>query len=231
MYDVPNLLRNLALSLIPFILSLSVHEFAHAWTAHALGDETAREQGRLTLNPVAHIDPFGTLLLPILGALSQTTGLIAWAKPVPYDPRRFRDGINRRVATALVAAAGPLSNLVLALVCVLAMAGLMRLGVPMLTSDDHWASDPPRPTATCVFLHAMWTRNVALALFNLIPVPPLDGHRLLPPIFDRVMVPLARYGFALLMVIFFFFGGVADFLFYRPMAIVFAVIRTTFGVY
>src|SRR5437867_2736516 len=99
--------------LIPMILSLTVHEYSHALTARRLGDDTAEQLGRLTLNPLAHIDPIGTIALPIL--LSFGPLFFGWAKPVPHNPLRFSPGVNRRTGTMLVAAAGPISNLLLAL--------------------------------------------------------------------------------------------------------------------
>src|SRR5512142_2218234 len=97
--------------LIPLLLSLTVHEFAHAWSAARLGDDTGARAGRLTLNPLAHIDPIGTILLPLLGIP------FGWARPVPVDPSRFRRTVKMRTGVMLTAAAGPLSNVILAVVC------------------------------------------------------------------------------------------------------------------
>src|SRR5580698_8792478 len=104
--------------LIPLILSLTVHEWAHAYSAFRLGDDTAARQGRLTLNPIPHIDPFGTILCPLLGIP------FGWAKPVPVNPVRFNREISMRAGMMITAAAGPLSNLVLAVLCS-ALAGLL----------------------------------------------------------------------------------------------------------
>ncbi|HSM93133.1 MAG TPA: site-2 protease family protein [Anaeromyxobacteraceae bacterium] len=144
------------------ILSLSVHEFAHAWSANKLGDDTAERQGRLTLNPLAHIDPFGTILLPLILVLSHVPAF-GWARPVPIDPTRFRRGVSMGKGMALTASAGPLSNLALALLGTLALGGIYRLGL-----GDGGAGD---------LLRMIILLNVVLALFNLIPVPPLDGSR------------------------------------------------------
>src|SRR5689334_23219884 len=97
--------------LIPLILSLTVHEWAHAYSAFRLGDDTASRQGRLTLNPIPHIDPIGTILCPLLGIP------FGWAKPVPVNPLRFNRGVSMRTGMMITAAAGPLSNLVLAVLC------------------------------------------------------------------------------------------------------------------
>src|SRR5574340_802071 len=112
--------------LIPLVLSLSVHEFAHAWSAWKLGDDTADRMGRLTLNPLAHVDPVGTLLLPLLGIP------FGWAKPVPVQPHRFRPTVNMTTGMMLVAVAGPLANLGLAVLCVLVEALLLRLRSPAI---------------------------------------------------------------------------------------------------
>jgi Zn-dependent protease len=147
--------------LIPLILSLSVHEFAHAWAAWRLGDDTAARAGRLTLNPIAHIDPIGTLLLPLLGIP------FGWAKPVPIDPSRFRRDIRASTGAMITAAAGPLSNVVLAVICTIAY-GLALRYEPQLAMPGSGVRE---------LLLMMIQLNVALAIFNMIPVPPLDGSR------------------------------------------------------
>ena len=149
--------------LIPMVLSLSVHEWAHAWSAYRLGDDTAARQGRLTLNPLVHIDVFGTLLLPLLGVP------FGWAKPVPGNPARFRRGVTMSTGMAITAAAGPLSNLVLALVCAVGLGVMLRIHPEtVMGSDPAWE-----------LLSYGLMLNVSLAVFNLLPVPPLDGSRIL----------------------------------------------------
>jgi Zn-dependent protease len=148
--------------LIPMILSLTVHEWAHAFSAWKLGDDTALREGRLTLNPLVHIDPIGTLLLPLLGVP------FGWAKPVPVNPARFRRDVNMSTGMAITAFAGPLSNLVLAILCA------VGLGV-MLRTEGRGAGASP---FFALFLYGLQL-NVALALFNLLPIYPLDGSRVM----------------------------------------------------
>lgn len=147
--------------LVPLILSLTVHEYAHAWTAARLGDDTAERMGRLTLNPFAHIDLFGTILLPLLGIP------FGWAKPVPIDPSRFRRGVKVTTGTMLTAGAGPVSNVLLAFVSLLLLAVGARFAPDLVSRHSPGAA----LLSMCV------TLNVTLAVFNLIPVPPLDGSR------------------------------------------------------
>lgn len=156
--------------LIPMILSLSVHEWAHAWSAFKLGDDTAERQGRLTLDPMAHIDPIGTLLLPLLGIP------FGWAKPVPVNPARFRRDVHMGTGMAITAAAGPISNLILSLICAIVLGLMYRNGL-------HG-----QRALLMLFGYSMQL-NIALALFNLIPLPPLDGSRIV----DR-FIPYAWRG-------------------------------------
>jgi len=160
-----NLVYQGLLYLVPLILSLSVHEFAHAWAAKRLGDDTAEKLGRLTLNPLSHIDPIGTLILPMLLILRTGAPYFAWAKPVPYEASRFRRDISMRNGAMLVAFAGPLSNLILLVLCSL----LLALSVRWFTL----------PEAFYTLLTAMMRLNAALFIFNLIPIFPLDGHKVL----------------------------------------------------
>lgn len=146
--------------LIPMVLSLSVHEWAHAWSAHKLGDDTAKNMGRLTLNPLEHIDVMGTLILPLLGIP------FGWAKPVPVNPLRFNRNVSMRTGMAITAAAGPISNFVLALLCT------VLLGLSLRFTQES----PIKPLY--VLLMFAVKLNVSLGLFNLLPVPPLDGSRI-----------------------------------------------------
>jgi Zn-dependent protease len=146
----------------PLLLSLSFHEWAHAWSAWKLGDDTAERMGRLTLNPLAHADPIGTFLFPLLGVP------FGWAKPVPVNPARFRRGVNMSRGMMLTAAAGPISNLVLATICALVFGLGVRFAPAVVAPGGGFVE----------FLVMMMHINVVLAIFNLIPVPPLDGSRI-----------------------------------------------------
>jgi Zn-dependent protease len=168
------------------LMSLTIHEAAHAWTSDRLGDPTARTLGRVSLNPIVHIDLIGTVILPLLAAISNLP-IIGWAKPVPVDIRRLR---NPRRDFALVAAAGPASNILQALVLailfhVLPLDGLTLFGL-------HWPN---------VFRRAV-DINLLLALFNMIPVPPLDGGNvlagLLPPASADLFNKMRPFGFIIL---------------------------------
>lgn len=183
------------LFLIPLWISLGVHEWAHASAAHALGDDTAETLGRRSLNPLAHLDPIGTVLLPLLGVP------FGWAKPVPVEPTRFRSAISMRGGLLLVAGAGPLSNAVLALLLLVADVALWRI-------DPGWLSREPRLAR--IFGFAL-SANVALAVLNLLPLAPLDGSRIVEglvpferrALWDRLERPV---GIAAL-VAFLFFGA------------------------
>lgn len=181
-----------ALALIPaLVIAIVFHEVAHGWTALALGDPTAKERGRLTLNPIRHVDPFGTLLLPGLLALSGLP-VFGWAKPVPVIKQRLR---NPRYGMMAVAAAGPGTNLVLATLGALALGLLARSGIqPEGVSGFALAS-----------LYSFILINIFLALFNLLPLPPFDGSHivegLLPPRAARVYDKLRPFGFPLLFLL------------------------------
>jgi Zn-dependent protease len=146
----------------PLLLSLSFHEWAHAWSAHRLGDDTAERMGRLTLNPLAHADLFGTILLPLLGVP------FGWAKPVPVNPARFRRDVKTSTGMMLTAGAGPLSNFFLATVCAIIIGVLARFA-PGALEPGNGVRD---------LLVMMVLINVTLGVFNLVPLPPLDGSRI-----------------------------------------------------
>jgi Zn-dependent protease len=180
------------LPLLPILLfSVIVHELAHGWMALRLGDPTARDAGRLTLNPVPHIDPVGSLLVPLLSLATAGKIFIAWARPVPINPAHFRR-LHRD--EALVSAIGPLSNIALAFCCTMIVIILESLHLGTVLSDSIQGS------TLFVFLLRMFYGgiylNVVLAVFNLIPVPPLDGSHLLAAILPSALaVKYQRIGF------------------------------------
>jgi Zn-dependent protease len=147
---------------IPLILSLTVHEYAHAWSARKLGDDTAERMGRLSLNPLVHLDLLGTVILPLLGVP------FGWAKPVPIDPNRFRRDVRMGTGMAITASAGPLANVVLAVLATVALGVLLRFAPDALEGGEGLKA------LLVIFIQL----NVTLALFNLIPIPPLDGSRI-----------------------------------------------------
>lgn len=172
---------------IPFIIllfSLTVHEAAHAAMSTLCGDDTAQLQGRLTLNPISHIDLFGTIIIPIM-MISMTGFMFGWAKPVPFNPRNLG---NIRRDPVLIAIAGPLSNVALAVVT------LIVARVFFFVSGGIESV----PQSVLFFFYMMVLLNIILFLFNLIPVPPLDGHYVLnyflPPAGQRVMQQIGPFG-------------------------------------
>jgi Zn-dependent protease len=172
------------------LFSLTVHEMAHAWTADRLGDPTARLLGRVSLNPLVHADPIGTILFPLIAMVSRAP-LIGWAKPVPVNMRYLR---HPRRDYVLVAAAGPASNLVVAL---LASVALYALPISPVTLGEANVSVP-----LASILGQLVQLNVLLAVFNMIPIPPLDGGNvlagLLPPSAATLFNQIRPYGFLLL---------------------------------
>ena len=178
------------ISFIVLLFSLTVHEMAHAWTADRLGDPTARLLGRVSLNPIVHADPIGTVLFPLVSLVSGAM-LIGWAKPVPVNLRFLH---HPRRDYMIVAAAGPISNLMLAV-----FAALLLAIVP-ITPQTLGESNVSVPIAK--LLVALVNLNVLLAVFNMLPIPPLDGGNvlagLLPPNLAEVFNKLRPYGFVLL---------------------------------
>lgn len=171
--SLSTLIAQAFLVLVPMILSLTVHEYAHGLAAKLLGDDTAERAGRLNLNPLSHIDPMGTILLPMLtlvasGAMGGGGHIpfFGWAKPVPFDSGRFTRKLRVRTGLMLVAAAGPLSNLIMAFIC----AGIISVAQHTGTLD---AISPPM---AMLLQQMMWT-NIGLFVFNMIPVYPLDGQK------------------------------------------------------
>jgi len=189
------LLAALIVVAIMLLVGFPVHEFSHALAAYRLGDSTARFMGRLTLNPIVHFDPLGGILLAITFIGSQGTFGFGWAKPTPVNPRNLEGG---RWGEAIVAAAGPISNLVLAI----AAAIPLRYVLSNLTLVDQI------PTLLLQVLYLFIVINLVLMIFNLFPIPPLDGSKVLfaflpPQVAWRWRPVLEQYGFILLFLIFF----------------------------
>ncbi|HEY2907012.1 MAG TPA: site-2 protease family protein [Vicinamibacterales bacterium] len=188
------------------LFSLTIHEMAHAWTADQLGDPTARLLGRVSLNPLVHADLIGTILFPLIAAISNIP-LIGWAKPVPVNVRQLR---HPRRDYVVVAAAGPTSNLALAVASALA---LMIIPVSPVTIGEPNVSAPLAST-----LSLAMRINVLLAVFNMIPIPPLDGGNVLAGLLPRGIArqfDLVRpYGFLLLYVL--MFTGKLEYLILPP---------------
>ncbi len=188
--------------MIVLVGSLTVHEWGHAASAYWLGDDTAARMGRMTLNPVPHIDPIGTLLIP---AIMVVTGgaipLFGWAKPVPVNSSRFTRKITLRAGEALTGVAGPAMNVVLAIISAVA-CGLVGALAPEWLVELEDVERARKPLFH--LLQMSISLNVALAFFNLIPVPPLDGgwvlQWLLPPKYDWVVQWLAQHGMVILLI-------------------------------
>jgi Zn-dependent protease len=181
-------------TVVIFLISLTVHEYAHARVAYALGDDTAARKGRMTLNPLVHIDIIGTIVMPILG--SAGVPVIGWAKPVPVNPLQMTRKFSMRTAHALVALAGPVSNVILALTCTVLLWATTRTSLVPDEASRH----------VTALLSTLVLANVGLAVFNMLPIPPLDGSRLMPRSLDWLMEFLERYIFLVFMVII-LFGG------------------------
>lgn len=187
------ILMQIIATLFVIFCILPLHEFAHGWMAEKLGDHTARAAGRLTMNPIASLDPFGALFLLLFG--------FGWAKPVPVNPWNFKKPKRDMAITAL---AGPVSNLLAALVGGILYFALYLFVLPSASTSVFIAVD--------AFLSAYIVINVSLAVFNLLPVPPLDGSRVVSAFLsDRAMAAYYRYQNAIVMVLFLLlFSGVLD---------------------
>lgn len=172
-------------SLIIFLLAVTIHECAHAYTAYMLGDSTAQKMGRLTLNPLAHIDPFGTVILPLMLVIMRSPVLLGWAKPVPIN---FAQLNNPKKDMVWVGLAGPAANMIFAFLASLIFKGIIK-------------AHPQTSSLFLTFLEYAIILNVVLALFNLVPIPPLDGSRVLMGLLPRslalMIARLEPYGFVI----------------------------------
>ncbi len=196
---------DIVFQLIAFLFAISVHESAHAWMANLRGDPTARMLGRISLNPIRHIDPVGTLLLPAV-ALYFHAPVIGWAKPTPVDPRNFKNPVLDDILTSVV---GPISNFVVATGAVLVLAAL-KLVSPLaqqILAQGFATETDSFLLPLCLLLYEVMVINVLLGVFNLIPVPPLDGshvvRHLLPPGVLRIYDMVGMFGLFILV----FWGG------------------------
>ena len=191
--------------MVVLLLAISAHEAAHAWMSYKFGDDTARLLGRITLNPVAHTDPIGTLLIPIVGFLISAAGspvaavLIGWGKPTPVNPLRWH---NKDLANIMVSIAGILANTLIATIAFVIFKVLLMTHV-----IDPYTLSPHDPVT--LFLLDLLLMNVSLAIFNLLPFPPLDGSKILysvlPPSAQPILELLEQYGF-LILIVFMYMG-------------------------
>jgi len=192
MMDELTIIQRIVVWVLPVVFAITVHEVAHGWVAKKYGDNTASSLGRLTLNPIKHIDLFGTIILPGLLLVTGTGFIFGWAKPVPVDPRNFKNPLKDM---AIVALAGPVSNLLMAVFWAL----ITRLGVSIGAGAEH-ISLPLIYTGV-----AGISINLVLALINLLPIPPLDGSRILTGMLPNYWAwqynRLERYGFIILLLL------------------------------
>jgi Zn-dependent protease len=214
-----NIVQTIAVWALPVICAITLHEVAHGWVARLLGDGTASKQGRLSLNPLAHVDPVGTVLIP--GMLLAFGGgfLFGWAKPVPVDWRNFR---KPRTDMAVVAAAGPLSNLAMAI----AWGLLFKLAADTGATDGVWYGLRLMGRAGMII-------NVSLMVLNLLPLPPLDGSRILigvlPPYLAYRYAQIEPYGMMILIVL--AVTRVLGMILYWPFALSIAGISQLLGIH
>jgi Zn-dependent protease len=210
----------LVLYMVTTLLSLTVHEYSHARVADFLGDETPRRQGRLTLSPLAHIDPLGTLVIPIVAILAGGVPFLAWARPVQTNPQNYTRKVSMRNGHRMVAAAGPLSNLLFAAVAMGALSALVRSGA-------GFSLHAGTASAFAMLLLALVRVNIGLCVFNFLPIPPLDGSRLLPRSLDGFQRAIAPYSFFILMIL--VSARPLRGVFFYPVEMIAAALETLFG--
>jgi Zn-dependent protease len=202
----PKQVGEFILSMVAFLFSASVHESAHAWMSSHFGDDLARSQGRISLNPVVHIDPIGTLLFPAIAFFTHVP-LLGWAKATPVNPLAWR---NKRVANFWVSAAGVICNFIMAIMAGIAIRLLFSFGLIGFGQGPGDDLLVPAMTTSIVavgavsLLKTFFMINIMLGIFNLLPIPPLDGSgilaSLLGPSFESSMEQLQQFGFLLLFV-------------------------------
>ena len=206
------------LSLAAFVLSVTFHEFGHAFVADRFGDRLPRIEGRVTLSPFKHIDPFGTIVVPLLGVFMSGVPFIAWGKPVRTNPSAMTRGFSIRVNNLLVSVAGPAMNLLVAI----AVSVLLVLG----TKSGLVGHDVAMGVIEFVVV-----LNINLMYFNMLPVPPLDGsamlEMLMPQRWQRVLTPLYKYGGVLIMLL--FISGLGSILMYPARRLGLAWARVLIG--
>jgi Zn-dependent protease len=192
--NIDSIIHGISIWAIPVMLAIILHEVAHGWVADKLGDDTARWMGRLTLNPLKHIDPVGTVLVPVILLVVGSPILFGYAKPVPINFRKLRHPKRDMVWVAL---AGPVTNILLALASTALLAGMASLPAGM-----EWLADPVASMCQASILI-----NLVLCIFNLIPIPPLDGGRvavgLLPGRYAYYLSRLEPYGFIIIVALLF----------------------------
>ncbi len=199
--DLANLVSHLVIYMVVLLLAISAHEAGHAWMSYKFGDDTAYMLGRVTLNPVKHTDPIGTLLIPIisfiLGAAGGALGsipLIGWGKPTPVNPRKWT---NYKWGNVMVSIAGVLANLILLAIGIVAAKIMIAQGFEI--RDFFGRSQNP----VAILVGDLMTLNLSLFVFNLLPFPPLDGSKILstflPPSFEPIFSMLEQFGFLILM--------------------------------
>jgi len=187
--------------MVVLLLAISAHEAAHAWMSYKFGDDTARLLGRITLNPIAHTDPIGTLLIPIAGFVISAMGggtaarmLIGWGKPTPVNPLRWH---NKDLANVMVSLAGIMANLLIAIIA-------FTIFKTLLMTQAFFAMSESLQEPVGIFLDRLLRMNVSLAVFNLLPFPPLDGSKILysvlPASAHGFLTVLEQYGFMILLV-------------------------------
>jgi len=193
---------------VAFLFALSVHEASHAWMASRLGDQTARMLGRVTLNPLSHIDPIGTILMPAI-AFFTGNAMIGWAKPTPVDARFFRNYMRDDILTTL---AGPLSNMLIAtcsfiVLVVLAFASPTAHGIVKELGYFSYSESDSIFLPICILLHVFVQINILLTIFNLLPFPPLDGSHVVQHFLPEGIRSIYSQMGVLSMVLFFTIGG------------------------